>query len=413
MPKRIAPLSDVQINKARYNSKETNKNKLPDGFGLYMLITPSEGKLWRLDYRFDDKRKTVALGQYPAVSLADARKRRDEARQLLANGVDPGEFKKLQKTTRQALTENSFEAVAREWHLKHSGEWSVIHAKTLMDRLEKDVFPYLGPRPIAEITPPEFLATVRRIESRGALDTAHRVLNSCSQILRYAVATCRAESDCTRDLRGALPAVKFGHRAAMTEPKAVSGLLRAIDGFSGSFMVKCALQLAPMLFVRPGELRGMEWAELDLDAAEWSIPGERMKMKQPHLVPLPRQAVAILKELHPLTGHSRYVFPSVRTPLRCISENTVNAGLRRLGFEKEEITGHGFRAMARTMIHEILGFSPDAIEAQLAHAVPDRLGRAYNRTQHLAERKKMMQTWADYLDGLKAGAKVIPLHKAA
>ena len=408
MPKRIAPLSDTTIR----NEKPRDKDyKLSDGFGLHLLITPTGGKLWRMQYRFNGKQKLLALGQYPAVSLADARKRRDEARQLLANGVDPGEFKKLQKTTKQALAENSFEVVAREWHLKHSGKWSAVHAKTLMDRLEKDAFPYLGPRPIAEITPPEFLATVRRIESRGALDTAHRVLNSCSQILRYAVATGRAESDCTRDLRGALPAVKFGHRAALTEPKAVAGLLRAIEGFSGSFMVKCALQLAPMLFVRPGELRGMEWAELNLDAAEWCIPGERMKMKQPHLVPLPSQAVAILKDLKPLTCHSKYVFPSIRTHLRIISENTLNAGLRRMGFSKEEVCSHGFRATARTLLHEVLGFTPDAIEAQLAHAVPDRLGRAYNRTQHLAERKKMMQTWADYLDGLKTGAKVIPIDR--
>jgi len=281
-----------------------------------------------------------------------------------------------------------------------------------MDRLEKDVFPYLGRRPVTEITPPEILATVRRIESRGALDTAHRVLNSCSQILRYAVATGKVESDCTRDLRGALPAVKFGHRAALTDPKQLAGLLRATEEFQGSFTVKCTLQLLPMLFVRPGELRGMEWEELDLDAAEWSIPGERMKMKQPHLVPLPSQAVAILKDLKPLTYHSKYVFPSIRTPLRIISENTLNAGLRRMGFSKEEVCTHGFRATARTLLHEVLGFSPDAIEAQLAHAVPDRLGRAYNRTQHLTERKKMMQTWADYLDGLKSVAKVIPIRQA-
>lgn len=408
MPRRIAPLSDIQVSKAKPREKDY---KLSDGFGLLLFVTTTGGKLWRMQYRSNGKQKTLALGQYPAVSLADARKRRDEARQLLANGVDPGEYKKLQKTTRQAMTENSFEAVAREWHMKHSGEWSAVHAKTLMDRLEKDVFPYLGPRPIAEITPPEFLATVRRIESRGALDTAHRVLNSCSQILRYAVATCRAESDCTRDLRGALPPAKFGHRAALTDPKELAGLLRATNEFQGSFVVKCALQLLPMLFVRPGELRGMEWEELDLDAAEWSIPGERMKMKQPHLVPLPSQAVAILRDLKPLTCHSKYVFPSIRTHLRIISENTLNAGLRRMGFSKEEVCSHGFRATARTLLHEVLGFTPDAIEAQLAHSVPDRLGRAYNRTQHLAERKKMMQTWADYLDGLKAGAKVIPISR--
>jgi len=406
------PLTDIEVKKAKFDPSK-KITKLSDGGGLYLLVAPTGSKLWRFQYRFGDKQKMLAFGSYPSLSLAEARQRRDDAKKLLANGVDPGEFKKIHKASQTALIENSFESVAREWHLKSSGSWSEVHAKTLLDRLEKDVFPYLGPRAIADIKPIEFLATVRRIESRGALDTAHRVLNSCSQILRYAVATCRAESDCTRDLRGALPAVKFGHRAALTDPKAVAGLLRAIEGFAGSFVVKCALQLAPVLFVRPGELRGMEWTELDLDANEWNIPAERMKMKLPHLVPLPSQAVAILKDLHPLTGHSKYVFPSLRTPLRCISENTINAGLRRLGFAKEEITGHGFRATARTMLHEILGFTPDAIEAQLAHAVPDRLGRAYNRTTHLEERRKMMQVWADYLDGLKAGAKVIPLHKAA
>ena len=409
MPRRILPLSELQIKNAKPQEKGY---KLFDGGGLNLLVSPAGGKLWRLKYSFEGKVKQLSLGAYPQVTLADARKRRDDAKKLLSNGVDPGEFKKVQKTIREAATENSFEIVAREWHLKFSSKWSAVHSKTLIDRLEKDVFPYLGRRPVTDITPPEILTTVRRIESRGALDTAHRVLNSCGQILRYAVATGRAESDCTRDLRGALPPVKFGHRAALTDPKQLAGLLRATDEFQGSFTVKCALRLLPMLFVRPGELRGMEWEELDLDVAEWSIPGERMKMKQPHLVPLPSQAVAILKDLKPLTCHSKYVFPSIRTPLRIISENTLNAGLRRMGFSKEEVCTHGFRATARTLLHEVLGFSPDAIEAQLAHAVPDRLGRAYNRTQHLAERRKMMQQWADYLDGLKSVAKVIPIRQA-
>lgn len=409
MPKRIAPLSDTQVNKAKPQEKEY---RLFDGGGLNLLVTPTGGKLWRLKYTFNGKVKQLSFGAYPALSLAEARQRREDAKKLLANGVDPGNVKKAQKAAGTDATK-SFEVVAREWHQKYSEQWSDVHTQTLIDRLEKDVFPYLGKRPIDEIKAPELLAVLRRIESRGALDTAHRIRNCCGQVFRYAVATGRAERDCSADLKGALPPVKFGHRAAPTTEKEVAPLLRAIDDFKGSFVVKCALMLAPMLFVRPGELRGMEWAELDLDAAEWSIPGARMKMKIPHLVPLPRQAVAILKELHPLTGHSTFVFPSIRTPLRCISDNTLNAGLRRMGFEKEEITAHGFRAMARTMLHEILGFTPDAIEAQLAHAVPDRLGRAYNRTQHLAERKKMMQHWADYLDGLKAGAKVIPITKAA
>ncbi|MDD2500652.1 MAG: integrase arm-type DNA-binding domain-containing protein [Geobacter sp.] len=409
MPKRIAPLSDTQVNKAKPQEKEY---RLFDGGGLNLLITPTGGKLWRLKYTFNGKVKQLSFGAYPALSLAEARQRREDAKKLLANGVDPGNVKKAQKAAGTDATK-SFEVVAREWHQKYSEQWSDVHTQTLIDRLEKDVFPYLGKLPIDEIKAPELLAVLRRIESRGALDTAHRIRNCCGQVFRYAVATGRAERDCSADLKGALPPVKFGHRAAPTTEKEVAPLLRAIDDFKGSFAVKCALILAPMLFVRPGELRGMEWAELDLDAAEWSIPGARMKMRIPHLVPLPRQAVAILKELHPLTGHSTFVFPSIRTPLRCISDNTLNAGLRRMGFEKEEITAHGFRAMARTMLHEILGFTPDAIEAQLAHAVPDRLGRAYNRTTHIQERRKMMQVWADYLDGLKTGAKVLPLRKVA
>jgi integrase len=276
----------------------------------------------------------------------------------------------------------------------------------------RDVFPWLGTRPVIEIKAPELLEVLHRIEKRGALDSAHRVRHYCGQVFRYAIATGRAERDVAADLQGALPPVKGGHFSAPTDPKAVAPLLRAIDGFEGSFIVRCALQLAPMLFVRPGELRAAEWSEIDLDSSSWNIPAERMKMKIAHLVPLPRQAVEILKALQPLTRHSRYVFPCQRSPLRCMSENSVNAGLRRMGFEKSEITGHGFRAMARTILDEVLQVRPDYIEHQLAHAVKDPNGRAYNRTAHLVERKKMMQLWADYLEGLKQGAKVIPIRPA-
>lgn len=411
MPKKIAPLSDIQLSKAK--AKESDY-KLADGGGLYLFITTTGGKLWRMDYRFNDKRKTTSFGSYPIITLADARQRREDAKKLLVNGVDPAEMKKSVKQAKTALKENSFEIVAREWHSKFSGagKWSNPHAVTIINRLERDVFPWMGNRPIIEIKAPELLTVLHRIEKRGALDSAHRVRHYCGQIFRYAIATGRAERNIAADLQGALPPVKGGHFAAPTDPKAVATILRAIDGFEGSFIVKCALQLAPMLFVRPGELRAAEWSEIDLEAFSWNIPAERMKMKIAHLVPLSRQAVEILKALQPLTGHSRYVFPCQRTPLRCMSENAVNAGLRRMGFEKSEITGHGFRAMARTILDEVLQIRPDFIEHQLAHAVKDPNGRAYNRTAHLMERKKMMQTWADYLDGLKQGAKVIPIRPA-
>ncbi|HQO80960.1 MAG TPA: integrase arm-type DNA-binding domain-containing protein [Deltaproteobacteria bacterium] len=408
MPRRIAPLSDIQVNKAKPKDKNY---KLNDGFGLYLLVTSTGGKLWRFDYRFDEKRKVLALGAYPAITLADARERREDARKLLANGVDPGQVKKEQKQTGKSLRENTFEVVAREWHKKFSGQWSPGHAETTIDRLKRDVFPWLGDKPVSEIKPPDILAILRRVESRGALETAHRIRTICGQVLRYAVATGRAERDSAADLRGALPPVREKHHAALTDPKAVAELLRAIDGFKGTFPVRCALKLAPMLFVRPGELRQMEWAEIDLDSAQWNLPAEKMKMKQPHIVPLSKQAVLILEELKPLTGSGRYVFPSHRSRMRPMSNNAINASLRRMGYTSDDMTGHGFRAMARTILDEVLQVRSDFIEHQLAHAVRDPNGRAYNRTAHLAERRKMMQQWADYLDGLKAGAKVIPFKK--
>ncbi len=398
MPKRIQPLSDIQIKNAKPKDKEF---KLVDGFGLHLLVTPSGGKLWRLQYRFGGKQKLLSFGAYPAVTLADARQRREDAKKLLANGIDPGEVKKAQKAATVAETENGFEIVAREWHGKFSGNWSPGHADTTIQRLERDVFPWLGAKPVGEVKPVDLLAILRRIESRGALETAHRVRTICGQVLRYAVATGRAERDSAADLRGALPPVREKHHAALTDPKEVADLLRAIDGFKGTFHVKCALRLAPMLFVRPGELRQMEWVEIDFEEDRWNLPPEKMKMKQAHIVPLCKQAVAILKELQPLTGHSKYVFPCHRTPLRPMTNNAINAALRRMGYTSDEQTGHGFRAMARTILDEVLQVRPDYIEHQLAHAVKDPNGRAYNRTAHLAERKKMMQLWADYLDGLR------------
>jgi integrase len=284
-----------------------------------------------------------------------------------------------------------------------------LHASRIMLRMENDVFPWLGSRPIADVTAKEVLATVNRIVDRGAVESAHRVLQNCGQVLRYAIATGRAERNPAADLRGALPPVKQSHLAAIIEPNAIGGLLRAMDAYNGSLVTKCALRLAPLVFVRPGELRQAEWAEFDLDAAQWNIPAAKMKMREPHLVPLAPQAVAILRELHALTGRGRYVFPSARSPQRPMSNNAVLSALRRMGYATDEMSGHGFRAMARTVLDEVLHFRPDYIEHQLAHAVKDPNGRAYNRTAHLPERRKMMAAWADYLDTLKVGGNVVPM----
>lgn len=401
------PLSNLKVQAAKPKEKPY---KLFDGDGLYLLVSEKGHKWWRFKYRFDGKEKVLAFGTYPEISLVDARERRNEARRQVANGIDPGAVKKAMKQAKTAETE-TFEVVAREWYAKFTPTWSTTHAVTMMARMERDLFPWMGARPIKEIKAPELLAVLRRVESRGALETAHRIRTIAGQVLRYAVATGRAERDCSGDLKGALPQPGEHHHAAITDPKEVAPLLRTIDGYEGHFVVKCALRLAPMFFVRPGELRNAEWAEMDLDERVWNIPAEKMKMKQAHIVPLSTQAVAILTELKHLTGASRYLFPSGRSFARPMSNNTVNAALRRMGYDKETMTGHGFRAMARTILDEVLQVRPDYIEHQLAHAVRDPNGRAYNRTAHLAGRREMMQLWADYLDGLKRGAHVLPLHK--
>ncbi len=397
-------LNDLKIRNKKPSAKQ---EKMYDGDGLFLLVTPQGGKYFRFKYRFDGKEKLLAFGTYPEISLADARQRRDEARRQIAHGIDPGAVRKAQKQAETAETE-TFEVIAREWHERFSHTWAPGHAVKLMNALKRDLFPWIGARPIKDLKAPELLAALRRIESRGTLETAHRVRGMLGQIFRYAVATGRAERDPVADLRGALPQPNEKHHAAITDPKDVSPLLRAIDGYQGHFVVKCALRLAPMLFVRPGELRHAEWTEIDLDEAVWNIPGSKMKMKEPHLVPLSKQAVEILRDLQPLTGAGRYVFPSARSFARPMSNNAILAALRRMGFSKDEMTGHGFRAMARTILDEVLQVRPDYIEHQLAHAVRDPNGRAYNRTAHLVERRKMMQIWADYLDGLKSGAVVIP-----
>lgn len=394
-------LSDTAIRKTKPTDKPA---KLVDGEGLYLLLNPNGSRWWRWDYRrpVTGKRNTLSLGTYPDTGLADARAKRDAARKLLAACTDPGEHRKAEKAAGEDRAANSFEVVAREWHAKQAPTWVKDHGDRIMLRLKNDIFPWLGKRPVAEVKAKELLATVNRIADRGAAESAHRALQSCGQIFRYAIATGRAERNPAADLRGALPPVKQTHLAAITDPNKVGGLLRAMDAYAGSFVTKCALRLAPLVFVRPGELRQAEWAEIDLDKAEWNIPAEKMKMREPHLVPLSPQAVAILSELQALTGRGRYVFPSARSPKRPMSNNAVLSALRRMGFDKEEMSGHGFRAMARTILDETLHFRPDYIEHQLAHAVRDPNGRAYNRTAHLAERKKMMQAWADYLDTLRA-----------
>jgi len=400
------PLTDTAIRNAKLQNKQY---KLTDEKGMYVLVNKA-GKYFRLDYRFAGKRKTLALGVYPDVTLAEAREKRYDARKLITNGIDPGQVRKVKKSIQIEQTENSFEAIAREWHGKYSSKWADSHAKKLIRRLELYIFPWLGSRPIAEITPPELLAVLRRVESKGVHETAHRAQQNCGQVFRYAIATGRAERDPSADLRGALAPVKHGRMATITDPKKIGELLRAIDGYEGTTVAKCALKLAPLVFVRPGELRHAEWAEMDLDTAEWRIPAEKMKMKDPHIVPLSTQAVEILNEIQPITSQGRYVFPSIRTNSRPMSNNTVLAALRRMGYGKEEMSGHGFRAMASTVLHE-QGWPSDIIERQLAHAERNSIKAAYNHAQHLPERRKMMQAWADYLDTLKINGRIIPIFK--
>ena len=399
------PLTDTAIRRA---SAKEKPYKMHDSGGLFLLISPSGGKWWRFKYRFNKKEKLLSLGTYPDVSLKDARDRRDQERKKLADKIDPAVNRRAVKAAWEGSLANTFEVLAREWMGKQAAVWSGSNAKKVEARLELNVFPWLGNRPVADITAPELLSVLRKIEGRGAIGTAHRTLQTCGQVFRYAIATGRCSRDCAADLRGALQPVKGGHFSAMTKPKDVGALLCAIDGYQGNIITRCALRLAPLVFVRPGELRKAEWSEIDFEKAEWNIPGHKMKMDQPHLVPLSSQAIEILTALKPLTGEGRYLFPSERSSDRSMSNNAILAALRRMGYTKEEMSGHGFRAMARTILDEVLQVRPDLIEHQLAHAVRDPLGRAYNRTQHLNERRKMMQTWADYLDGLKEGAKVLP-----
>ncbi len=398
-------LTDTAVRKAK---PEAKPRKMGDGGGMYLLVHTNGGKYWRMDYRFLGNRKTMALGVYPDVTLSDARERREAARKLLANDTDPSTMKQVQKAAGVALAENSFGIVGREWLIKFSKNWKHSHIRTITGRLENDVYPWLGKRPIGEINAPELLTVLRRIESRGALSSAHTVNSICGQIFRYAIATGRAQRDPSADLRGALPPHRIRHLAALTDPVKIGKLMRDIDGYSGTFIVRCAFKLAPMVFLRPIELAKAEWAEIDLDNAEWRIPAGKMKMKALHIVPLPTQAVAILRELHPLTGADKYVFPNSRTSTQPMAGNTILAAIRSMGYTSAEMTAHGFRHMASTLLNE-QGFNPDAIERQLAHKASG-VRATYNAAEYLPERRRMMQLWADYLEKLKAGAEVIPLY---
>lgn len=390
-------LSTAKIQNATAQKKTV---RLFDGRGLYLEIAPTGSRWWRFKYRFAGKEKRISLGVYPDVGLKKARDRRDEMRKLVADGIDPSAARKQQKLMALDDAANTFEAIAREWFEKHSANWEASYSVKLLARLEANVFPWLGGRPIRDIKAPELLSVMRRVESRGVLETAHRLMNYCGNIYRYAVATGRAERDISSDLRGALPPSTPQHHASVTDPEGVAALLRAIDGYRGSNVTRYALQLAPLVFVRPGELRKAEWSEIDLEAGEWRIPPGRMKMKTKHIVPLSSQAVAILRALQPLTGKGHYVFPGARSRERCMSENTVNGALRRLGWSGSEMTGHGFRSMASTLLNE-QGWNRDAIERQLAHMERNSIRAAYNYAEHLPERRRMMQAWSDYLDTLK------------
>ncbi len=391
------PLTDSAVR----NAKPTEKTrKMFDGGGLYLEVTPRGGKWWRLKYRFGGKEKRISLGTYPDVSLKEARGGRTEARNHLKNGIDPSKYRQALKTAHADLEANSFESIAREWFARFSPTWSKSHAERILRRLEANVFPWMGARTCNDITPPELLTVLRRVENRGALETAHRIKQSCGAVFRYAIATGRAERDPSADLKGALPPTKKKSFSTITEPKEIGALLRALQGYKGHFVTSCALRLAPLTFVRPGELRHAEWSEIDSDQAEWRIPAEKMKMNAVHVVPLSKQALAVLKEIEPLTGRGNYVFPSIRSNARPMSENTVNGALRRLGYTKEQMTGHGFRAMASTLLNE-QGWNRDTIERQLAHAERDNVRAAYNYAEYLPERREMMQAWADYLDSLR------------
>ena len=392
------PLTDTAVRQSRPQAKPV---KMYDERGLYLEVRPTGGKWWRLKYQHGGKEKLLSVGTYPDVGLKLARQRRDEARSLLVSGIDPSANRKAVKAAKVGSAANSFEAVTREWLAKFSAQWVPRHAVRVTRLFERDVFPWLGGKPIAEVSAADLLSILKRIDERGANDTAHRARQSLGMVFRYAVATGRATGDPSAALKGALPRNKGNHFAAVTDPAKLGPILRMLDSYQGSLVVQCALRLAPLVILRPGELRHGEWTELDFTQALWTIPACRMKMGLDHVVPLSQQAVAILGELHSVTGHGRLMFPSARGGNRPMSDMAALAAMRSLGIGKDVATGHGWRATARTLLDELLGYAPHLVEHQLAHAVKDANGRAYNRTTHFPERKAMMQAWSNYLDKLK------------
>jgi integrase len=410
MAKIITGLTDTAVRNAKPDA--TKDKRLWDGKGLYLLIPKKGGKWWRFNYQFNGKPQTISFKTYPEVSLADARKKRDEAREQVAAGINPSEFRKAKREqdTKVALT---FEVAAREWHEKQKGTWGKRHTEDVIGKLEHDVFPAIGNIPMSQLKTSDCLTVVRKIEARGALETAHRTRQILVTVCGYALANEYAETNVAALTKGAIaPVRKVVNQPAITDPKELAGLLKAVDAYPSSFVVRCAMLFGAYTAVRPGELRHAEWSEIDFEAEQWNIPADKMKMKLPHIVPLSRQALTILEGLKPLTGTSRYIFTNGRSFAKPMSENGVTAALAYMGF-KGRHSGHGWRATFRTIGDELLQFRPDFIDHQLAHAVKDPNGRAYNRTAHLSERKKMMQTWADYLDGLKTGAKVLSFKSAA
>ena len=401
-------------NTAIANAKRTGKAyRLFDSGGLYVEVTPIGAKYWRLKYRHAGKENRLSLGVYPEVTLAEARSKRDAARAVLREGRDPSSERKTAKRRALLATADTFGAIAREWLAMQEKKLAPTTFAKAKWTLETLAFPWLGALPIATITAPDLLAVLKRIEARGAHETAHRTKARCGQVFRYAIATGRATRDPAADLRGALAPVVSRNFSSITDADGVGGLLRTIDGYSGQHATRCALKLSPLVFVRPGELRRAQWAEINFDKAQWRIPAARMKMREEHIVPLSEQALAVLGELHPLTGQGRYLFPSLRTSQEPMSENTINAALRRMGYDKDTMTGHGFRALASTRLNE-MGWAPDVIERQLAHAERNKVRAAYNRASYMAERGKMMQAWANYLDALRADTgKVVPIKRKA
>ncbi len=410
------PLTDTAVRNAKPRADPTNLSastkprKIFDERGLFLLVTPNGGKWWRFRYSFDGKEKLLALGTYPDVPLSAARQKRDQARTLLADGIDPSEHRKAAKAKRVGLAANTFEVIGREWYAKTAVTLADSTKAKLLKFLEADVFPWIGARPISSLAAIDLIGVIERIERRGAMDIARRVHNYMGRIFRYAVGRGLADRDPSRDieLKDILPKPDMQHHASVTDPKEVGALLRAIEGFTGAITTRCALRLGALVFVRPGELRRAEWKEFNFDKSEWRIPAVKMKMKEQHIVPLSTQAIDILREIQPLTGSGRYVFPSERGDGRPMSENTVNAALRRLGYAKDEMTGHGFRSTASTLLNE-MGWFCKMIERQLAHGERSKVVGAYNFAEYLSGRRRMMQAWADYLDMLRGGGELIQL----